>query len=155
MNVEGSHRFAAAPPTVWALLMDPAVLAKAMPGTRRLERVAPERYEGVMAVGIGPITAAEFDLVITLSELVPPRSYTMQIDGKGSFGFTRGTAQVELAADDAGTVMRYQAELQVGGKIAALGQRLLDSVSKLLIRQGLEALSRELERKLAEGEGPA
>jgi carbon monoxide dehydrogenase subunit G len=74
----------------------------------------------------------------------------MAIDGTGRFGFTRGTARVELAPEEggAGTVMRYQADLQVGGKIAALGQRLLDSVSKLLVRQGLEALQREVGNRL-------
>jgi len=153
MIVEGSHRFAAAPPAIWELLMDPAVLAKAMPGTHRLERTATDRYEGVMGLGIGPITAAEFDLLITLSDLDPPRSYTMNIEGKGSFGFTRGSARVQLGADAGETVMHYQADLQVGGKLAALGQRLLDSVSKLLIRQGLDALGRELARRLEAGAG--
>ena len=72
----------------------------------------------------------------------------MQIDGRGGFGFTRGIAAVSLAADGASTRMHYQADLQVGGKIAAVGQRLLDSVSKLLTRQGLEALNRELQSRL-------
>jgi carbon monoxide dehydrogenase subunit G len=106
-----------------------------------------------MRVGIGPITAAEFDLSITLADVQKPASYTMLLDGKGRFGFTRGTARVELQPDSAGTVMRYRADLTVGGKIAALGQRLLDSVSRLLTRQGLEALNRELTQRL--GERPA
>jgi carbon monoxide dehydrogenase subunit G len=153
MIVEGTYPLPGTPPVIWDLLMDPEVLAKAMPGTKQLVRTAPDRYEGIMGVGIGPITAAEFDLVITLTELNPPHSYAMQIDGKGRFGFTRGTARVELVAEGAGTVMRYNADLQVGGKIAALGQRLLDSVSKLLTRQGLEALNRELNARL--GSQPA
>ena len=101
-----------------------------------------------MGVGIGPITAAEFELTITLTDLQRPASYTMQIDGKGRFGFTRGTANVELASEGVGTVMRYRADLQVGGKIAGLGQRLLDSVSRMLTRQGLDALNRELTARL-------
>jgi carbon monoxide dehydrogenase subunit G len=152
MIVEGSYPLPGSPAVIWDLLMDPEVLARAMPGTKELVRTAPDRYEGVMKVGIGPITAAEFALVITLLDQQPPESYTMQIDGSGRFGFTRGTARVELAPDGAGTVMRYSADLQVGGKIAAVGQRLLDSVSKLLTRQGLEALNRELTARL-EGEG--
>ena len=148
MIVEGTYPLPGTPPIIWDLLMDPEVLAKAMPGTKQLVRSAPDRYDGVMRVGIGPITAAEFDLVITLTDVNQPHGYAMQIEGKGRFGFTRGTARVELAADGAGTVMRYNADLQVGGKIAALGQRLLDSVSKLLTRQGLEALNRELNKRL-------
>ncbi len=153
MIVEGTYPLPGTPEVIWDLLMDPEVLAKAMPGTKQLVRAAPDRYEGVMRIGIGPITAAEFELVITLTEASPPRSYAMQIEGKGRAGFTRGTARVELAPDGAGTVMHYSADLQVGGRIAAIGQRLLDSVSKLLTRQGLEALNRELHSKL--GGAPA
>ena len=148
MIVEGTYPFQGTPEVIWDLLMDPAVLAKAMPGTKQLVRTAPDRYEGIMRVGIGPITAAEFELTITLSEVEQPRHYTMQIDGRGRFGFTRGSAKVDLSPEGAGTLMRYGADLQVGGKIAAVGQRLLDSVSKLLTRQGLEALNREVLRRL-------
>lgn len=148
MIVEGTYPLPGTPAVIWDLLMDPEVLAKAMPGTKQLVRTAADRYEGIMRIGIGPITAAEFDLVILLTEVLPPRSYAMQIDGKGRAGFTRGTAKVELVPDGAGTIMHYGAELQVGGKIAAVGQRLLDSVSKLMTRQGLEALNRELNSRL-------
>jgi len=148
MIVEGTYPLPGTPAVIWDLLMDPDVLAKAMPGTKQLVRVTPDRYEGVMRIGIGPITAAEFELVIALTEVLPPHSYAMQIDGKGRAGFTRGTAKVELAPDGAGSIMHYSADLQVGGKIAAVGQRLLDSVSRLLTRQGLEALNRELNSRL-------
>jgi carbon monoxide dehydrogenase subunit G len=151
--VEGTYPLPGSPSVIWDLLMDPAVLAKAMPGTKELVRSAPDRYEGVMRVGIGPITAAEFELTILLTDVNQPHSYAMQIDGKGRFGFTRGTAHVELSPEGAGSVMRYNADLQVGGKIAALGQRLLDSVSKLLTRQGLEALNRELNQRLGSQPG--
>jgi carbon monoxide dehydrogenase subunit G len=153
MIVEGSYPLPGTPAVIWDLLMDPDVLAKATPGTKQLVRTAPDRYEGTMGVGIGPITAADFDLTITLSEVNAPESYVMQIDGKGRFGFTRGTAKVVLTPDGAGTIMHYSADLQVGGKIAAVGQRLLDSVSKMLTRQGLEALNRELNSRL--GGAPA
>lgn len=148
MIVEGSASLPGPPERIWDLLMDPDVLAKAMPGTQALARTAPDRYEGRMAVGIGPITAADFDLVITLADPRRPVSYTMQIDGKGRFGFARGSAEVELAPEGDRTTMRYRADLQVGGKIAGLGQRLLDSVSRMLIRQGLEALQREVAARL-------
>lgn len=148
MIVEGEHTFPAARAVVWELLLDPAVLGKTMPGAAEIRRVAPDRYEGKMGVGIGPITAADFDLVITLRDVVEGERYTMDIDGRGRFGFSRGEAQVTLRDNGAGTAMHYQADLQVGGKIAAVGQRLLDSVSRLLLRQGLEAMSAELERRL-------
>jgi len=148
MIVEGTYPLPGTPDVIWNLLMDPEVLVKAMPGTKELVRTAPDRYEGVMRIGIGPITAAEFELVILLTDVNEPHSYAMQIDGKGRAGFTRGTASVELSPDGAGSMMHYSADLQVGGKIAAVGQRLLDSVSKLMTRQGLEALNRELQSRL-------
>ena len=90
-----------------------------------------------------------------LSDAVPPSAYKMLIEGKGRFGFTRGSAAVTLAEDGAGTAMQYQADLQIGGKIAAVGQRLLDTVSRMMLRQGLEAMTKDLERRLAAGEGAA
>jgi hypothetical protein len=151
MIVEGVHVFPGPREVVWNLLLDPDVLAKTMPGSAKITRTGPDRYEGTMAMGIGPISAASFDVAIVVTDQLEPERYTMQIDGRGGFGFTRGIASVSLAAEGASTRMLYQADLQVGGKIAAVGQRLLDSVSKLLLRQGLEAMTRELERRLAGG----
>jgi carbon monoxide dehydrogenase subunit G len=151
MIVEGTHVFPGPREAVWSLLLDPDVLAKTMPGTATITRVSDVRYEGTMAMGIGPISAASFDVVITMTDRVEPERYEMLIEGRGKFGFTRGKAAVSLTPEGPGTLMRYQADLVVGGKIAAVGQRLLDSVSKMLLRQGLEAMTRELTRRLAGG----
>jgi len=148
MIVEGTYSFPGPREVVWNLLLDPDVLAMTMPGTASIVRVSDTRYEGKMGVGIGPITAADFDVVITMTEMEEPVRYAMQIEGRGRFGFTRGSAAVKLTADGAATVMHYQADLMVGGKIAAVGQRLLDSVSRMMLKQGLEAMSAELDRRL-------
>ena len=148
MIVEGTYTFPGPRDAVWTLLLDPDVLAKTMPGASSIARMSDERYEGKMGVGIGPITAAEFDVVITMTEKVVPESYRMQIEGRGRFGFARGNATVRLTEDGASTIMHYQADMMVGGKIAAVGQRLLDSVSRMMLKQGLEAMSAELDRRL-------
>lgn len=154
MRLEGEYTFAGPPAVVWKLLQDPAVLAKAMPGAKKLEQVGEDHYEGVMQIGLGPITAAQFQLTIKLKDKQEPERYGMEIVGKGALGFTRGDARVQLAAtDEGGTRMRYSSDLQVGGKIAAVGQRLLDTVSRTMTRQGLEALNKELQQRLAAGEG--
>ena len=153
MIVEGTYTFPGPREVVWTLLLDPEVLAKTMPGATSIARVSEDRYEGKMGVGIGPITAAEFDVVITMTEKVVPESYRMQIEGRGRFGFTRGHAAVRLTADGTSTIMHYEADMMVGGKIAAVGQRLLDSVSRMMLKQGLEAMSAELGRRL--GKDPA
>jgi hypothetical protein len=153
MIVEGTYTFPGPREVVFGLLLDPDVLAKTMPGATSIARVSEDRYEGKMGVGIGPITAAEFDVVITMTEKVVPESYRMQIDGRGRFGFTRGKAAVTLTPSGSSTIMHYAADMMVGGKIAAVGQRLLDSVSRMMLKQGLEAMSAELDRRL--GQEPA
>ena len=129
------------------------MLAKALPGTERLELTSPDHFQGVMKVSVGPVTAAKFDVTVVLLDKVVPEHFTMQIDGKGSVGYTKGTASIALAdAPDSATTMQYTSNVQVGGKIAAVGQRLLESVGKMMMRQALEALERELEKRLKDGE---
>ena len=156
MIVDGAYTFAATRQAVWDLLLDAEVIGAAMPGGKALRRVAPDRYEGLMQVGIGPITAAEFRLAIGLLEVDPPSRYVMEVDGQGRFGFTRGTAEVVLTEAGGGTTMSYRADLMVGGKIASVGQRLLDTVSRMMTRRGLEAVASDMERRLglSSGGGP-
>jgi carbon monoxide dehydrogenase subunit G len=146
--VEGTYTFAGPRDLVWELLQDPAVLSKALPGTRRLERVSEDRFEGEMNVGVGPVTAGAFAVSVTLSDKVPPERFTMQVEGKGGIGFTRGSASVELTEQDGATVMTYRADMKVGGKIAGVGQRLLDSAARTMTKQGLDAMNRELQSRL-------
>lgn len=155
MIVEGTYSFPATREVIWELLLDPEVIAKTMPGATEMVRVTHEKYAGKLRIGIGSITAAEFQVSVVLADVVAPERYTMLIDGQGRFGFTRGSAQVRLSTDGApgSTQLSFRADMQVGGKIAGVGQRLLDSVSKLLTKQGLEALSREVNNRLAAGRG--
>jgi uncharacterized protein len=155
MIVTGEHLFPGPRDAVWALLHDPAVLRRAMPGCRELVRTGEFVYEGALRVGVGPVTAAEWALRVELTERVPPESYRMMIDGHGTLGFTRGSATVRLEeAPDGATRMLYAADLQVGGRVAGVGQRLLDQVSRLLTRQGLDALARDLDARLADEAAP-
>ena len=154
MIVEGQREFAGTREAVWRLLLDPAVVAKTVPGTQAMVLVEPGHYRGRMRVGLGPLVA-EFDLTVLLEDVVEPERYTMRIAGLGRLGYTRGSARVSLATNGAGTMLRFQGDVEVGGTIAALGQRLLDSVSGALARQGLEAMEREVERRLQAEAGPA
>jgi carbon monoxide dehydrogenase subunit G len=151
MIVDGEHTFPGPRQTVWNLLQDPEVLAKVMPGARKLHLTGDGTYEGVIRIGVGPVTAAEWSLNVALKDRVEPASYVMHVDGKGALGFTRGSATVNLDEVDGGTRMRYHADLSVGGKVAGVGQRLLDQVAKMVTRQGLDALNKELEARLAAG----
>ncbi len=145
MTLGGTFTFDGPRAAVFALLQDPAVLAKALPGTKTLERTGEDRFAGVMKVTVGPVTAAEFAVTVELIDKVTPEGFTMLIDGKGAVGFTKGTATIRLE-EQAGprTVMTYTSDVQVGGTIAAVGQRLLESVGKMMSKQALAALNREL-----------
>jgi uncharacterized protein len=149
MKISGEHTFQAPRAIVWQLLQDPEVLAKAMPGTRRLEQTADGVYEGVIKIGVGPVTAAEWALTVTLSDLLHPESYTMTMDAKGALGFTRGSAQVHLDEQEGVTRMSYTSDMQIGGRVAGIGQRMLEQVGKMMTKQGLDALGKELEARLA------
>jgi len=147
--VEGRYEFPAPRATVYDLLHDPQVLVKALPGGKSLVQTAEGKYDGVMSVGVGPVSAAAFDVRVELYDHVRPESFAMRIDGKGPIGFTRGTATVALEELNGVTTMHYRADLQVGGRIAGVGQRLLDSASKTMTRHGLEELHKELLARFA------
>lgn len=150
MNLQGTFTFHGPRDTVWSLLQDPAVLAKALPGTERLSLAGEDQFEGVMKVSVGPVTAAKFNVTVTLKDKTPPQHFAMQIDGKGAVGYTRGVASVDLEEQpDGTTVMNYSSEVQVGGRIAAVGQRLLESVAKMMMKQALDALEKELHARLS------
>ncbi len=149
MILEGEYRFDGPREAVWNLLLDPDVLVKALPGAKALTRTAEDKYEGRMNVGVGPVTAAEFAMTVEITDKVHPERYTMHVGGKGALGFTQGAAAVELEPQgEESTVMRYRADLKVGGKIAGIGQRLLETVAKTMTKHGLDALSRELAERL-------
>ena len=153
MKIQNEFTFEAHREKVWELLMDPEVMANAIPGTKRLERKGEDEYVGEIRVGIGPVSGA-FSISIALKDKAPPQGYTMVIFAKGRPGFVNGTARVELSEDDSeATLMKYSAELQLGGKIAAVGQRLLDSVSKSMTKRSLKALSKSLQERLKDKSG--
>jgi carbon monoxide dehydrogenase subunit G len=149
MILSGTFTFEGPRDRVWELLQDPAVLAKALPGTKTLTQVGEDRYQGVMKVSVGPVNAAEFAVNVELKDKVAPERFAMTIDGKGGVGFTKGSATIELAEQPGpATVMTYTSDVQIGGRIAAVGQRLLETVGRMMTRQALEALNTELKTRL-------
>jgi uncharacterized protein len=149
MILSGTFTFDGPRTRVWDILQDPEVLAKALPGTKSLTKVAEDRYQGVMKVNVGPMSAAEFAINVELKDRIAPESFAMHIDGKGAVGFTKGTALIALEEQPGPvTLMSYSSDVQIGGKIAAVGQRLLESVGRMMTKQALEALNKELKQRL-------
>ena len=154
MKLGGEYIFDGPREEVWNLVRDPEVLATALPGTQALEQVSENEYAGKMHVRIGPV-AGVFTGKIIVSDEVPPESYTLAVEGRGAPGFGKGTGHVQLVEQEGDrTLMIYEGDMQVGGKLANVGQRLIDTASKSMISQGLESLNNALKAHLqAEAEG--
>lgn len=148
MHIEGSYTFQAPREAVWDAIMDPEVMGRALPGGEKLERVSETEYLGVMDVRVGPVQG-KFNGKIELLEAERPERCVMKVDGRGAPGFISGSGAWQLAADGDATVMTYSGDVDVGGKIANVGQRLLESSAKSITRQGLESLDAQIQARLA------
>lgn len=135
MELKGEYRIPAAREQVWALLNDPAVLRECIPGCESLEGSASDGFAARVTTKLGPVKAT-FNGEVKLSNVNAPESYTISGEGKGGVaGFAKGSADVHLAPDGTGTLLSYTVNAQVGGKIAQLGSRLIDSTAKKLADQ--------------------
>ena len=132
MNMSGEQRIEASVERVWEALNDPEVLKASIPGCESLEKKSDTEMTATVTLKIGPVKA-KFNGEVELKNLNPPYSYTIAGEGKGGIaGFAKGGADVTLAEDGGATVLTYTAKADVGGKIAQLGSRLIDSTSKKL-----------------------
>jgi carbon monoxide dehydrogenase subunit G len=135
MELKGEYRIPAPRERVWAMLNDPNVLRECIPGCESLDGSPAEGFAARVTTKVGPVKAT-FNGHVTLSNVKPPESYTISGEGKGGVaGFAKGGADVHLAEDGAGTLLTYAVNAQVGGKLAQLGSRLIDSTSKKLADQ--------------------
>ena len=132
MKLEGSSDVPAARQTVWEAFLDPAKLKKAIPGCEKLEAVAPDEYKATMKVGVGGVKGT-FEGKVKITEKKPPESYKLAVEGTGGPGFVRGETVITLSdAEGGGTRVAYSADVQVGGLIASVGQRMLGGVAKMM-----------------------
>lgn len=141
MKIDGEYQFDAPRAMVWESLLDPGVLAQVMPGCEKLDRTGDNAYEGALKIKVGPVQGL-FQGKVELSDIEPPERYHMVVNGRGAPGFVKATADVVLSdGESGGTVMSYSSDAQVGGRIASVGQRLLDSSAKAIIKQSLDGLA--------------
>ena len=156
MKLAGEYIFNGTREEVWNLVRDPEVLATALPGTQDLQKISDTEYAGKMNIRVGPVSGV-FSGKVIVSDEAPPESYSLAVEGRGAAGHGKGSGQVQLIdRGDGTTLMKYSGDLQVGGKMASVGQRLLDSVSRSMTRQGLETLNKALQAKgQAQAEGRA
>lgn len=147
MKLAGDYLFEATVPEVWSALFDPVILAAVMPGCEKLELVD-GHYVGEIKVKVGPIQG-NFAGKVDLKDKVEPVSYTMIVDGRGAPGFVKATAMVKLAPEGEATRVSYDTDAQVGGKIASVGQRLLEASARAIVAQSLEGLHTNIKLRAA------
>lgn len=153
MDISGDYVFDAPQETVWKALLDPNVLGSVMPGGKGFTQTGENQYSGMLEVKVGPVQGT-FQGQITLSDIVAPQSYQIEVDGKGASGFVKATGKMRLEARDQQTFMDYSGKANVGGRIASVGQRLMDSAARSIIRQSLEALNAYLKAQMAQNAPP-
>jgi len=145
MTMNGEVQLAAPQDVVWQKLNDPAVLKACIPGCETLEMVSDHEFEAVATNRIGPVKA-RFKGRVTLSDLDPPNGYRISGQGDGGIaGFAKGGATVHLKpAEGGGTVLHYDVEAHIGGKLAQLGQRLVNGAAKKMADQFFEKFAAEV-----------
>ncbi len=148
MQVAGSQKIAAPVETVWACLNDQDVLARCTPGCKQLTRVAEDRYEAELELGIAAIRG-RYKGRIAIEDKEPPSRYRLNIEGEGGPGFVRASLVLDLEPQGDGTLLKYQGEAQVGGPVASIGQRVLGGVAKMIMGQFFGGLAREIEQRKA------
>src|SRR5689334_6746985 len=130
MEMTGEFRIPAPRQRVWEGLNDPEILKDAIPGCQTIEKLSDTEFTAKVLAQVGPVKA-NFSGKVTLSDLDPPQAYTIAGEGSGGVaGFAKGSAKVNLAEDGGATVLNYAVQAHVGGKLAQIGSRLIDSVAR-------------------------
>lgn len=144
MEISGSYTFNAPPDRVWALLMDPVVIASCIPGCDRFEPDGDDRYRARLTVALAAITGT-YDGTVVISDRVEQSSYRLTAEGQGRPGFVKGSSAIALRAEEARTIVDVTGTVQTGGAIARLGQRLVGSVSKMMLDRFFACLQTRLQ----------
>ena len=144
MKVDGSYSFNAPRELVWSTMLDPEVLARTLPGVKELELIGDNQYKAQMKIKIGPVQGS-FRGDVKLSDLKELEYCRLEVDGKGAPGFVKGEGELRLKANGDTTELLYTGDARIGGRLASVGQRLMESSTQALIGQSLESLDAQIE----------
>src|SRR5215813_15564 len=143
MKIEGTHEVRAARERVFQALIDPVVLQRCIPGCEKLEKIGENSFSTVLRAGVGSIKGV-FSGQVTLQDMRPPEHYRIAVEGKGQPGFVKGAGDLHLEEADGGaTLIRYGGDVQVGGTIAGVGQRMIQGAAKMMATQFFTAIEAE------------
>ncbi|MDM0113561.1 carbon monoxide dehydrogenase subunit G [Variovorax sp. J22R133] len=147
MDMQGTRQLGVTQQQAWEALNDPETLKKCLPGCDKFESTGENQYAVGMAVKVGPVSA-KFSGKVTLSDIQPPSGYKLAFEGQGGVaGFGKGSSSVSLVPNDAGCELAYTVQAQVGGKIAQLGQRLIDGAAKSMADDFFKRFDNEMQER--------
>ena len=142
MKISGTYTLPFPRERAFALMQDPEALSRAIPGCESLERIGPDEYKMKMKMVFASLSGA-FEGKVRISDSAPPDRFRLIVEGSGRIGFMKGEGSLRLAAVEGGTEVSYDGDAQVGGTMAAVGQRLIDGTAKMMIKRFFEKLAAE------------
>jgi hypothetical protein len=149
MTLQGTQKIAATRDHIFQALINPAVLQKCIPGCQELEKTGENEYKATLSAGVGPVKGV-FAANISLKDIVAPSHFTLVVEGKGQPGFVKGSGTLNLSEEDGSTMIEYSGEVNIGGMIAGVGQRMIQATAKLLTGRFFKTLEAELADKKSE-----
>jgi len=142
LKIEGTQKINLPRERIFAALIDPAILQKCIPGCEQMEKTGENQYKAKLTAGVGPVKGV-FTATVSLQDIVAPEHYKLVVEGKGQPGFVKGAGELSLKDDDDGTEIQYTGDVNVGGLIASVGQRMIQSAAKLLAGRFFKSLEAE------------
>ena len=142
MKISGSYTLPLPRERAYAVMQDPAMLARAIPGCEGLQQTGPDEYRMKMKMALASLSGA-FEGKVKITDQSPPASFRLLVEGSSKIGFVKGEGLLKLTASGENTEVAYEGDEQIGGTMAAIGQRLLDGTSKMMIRKFFEKLAAE------------
>ena len=143
MKIEGTQELHAQRDRVYSALTDPEVLRRCIPGCESLEKTAEDTYSATLKAGVGSIKGT-FKGEVRLEDMRPPEHYRIVVEGKGAIGFAKGSADFDLEEKNGVMVIKYSGELQIGGTIAGVGQRMIQGAAKMMASRFFVALEAQV-----------
>lgn len=145
MKISGMHSLPVDPRRAYQALQDPAMLARCMPGCDRLDKVGEDAYEMKLKMLIASISG-QFEGKVRIADHNPHQSFRLIVEGAGKIGFVKGEGLLTLVPNEKGTHIGFDGEVHIGGTIASVGQRLIDTTSKMMIKRFFDKLASEVVR---------
>ena len=144
MKVSGTYTLPAEQERLYGILQDPEVLASCMPGCNALIKVAEDTYQVQMKLALASISGL-FEGSIRIADQTPPDSFRLIVEGQGKIGFMKGDGLLKLTPNGSSTEASYEGEVHAGGTIASVGQRLMDTTAKIIIKRFFDCLAKAID----------